>query len=380
MDGAYDIAEKLEEKRLIWLKLNLFGFAFGGLFRIIQYFISDPTVSFIMTTLQIVGSIIWALSLYQLVKIGRKINGDQALQQIFNDELVTLNRLKAMKVGFFAVLITQAILISIALFYSYDGLLAAELTIYVGVCAVLAAFIIYEELLAITLFSMDINEDEFKIWNWKTLTFFHWIINPGTAINELLLGQRIPKVMLIEKNSPRPMMERTYVPCPSCETLHNGSVWSTQNKTAFKNWYGLYCPNCGEIIPCLLNIFSRLLIAITYPLWFWKQEDWKKQWLAKQPARFENLKSTQIEHKKVNWLKMGLVFGGLMFLIMTVFFKGVFLFLTDVKEDYISYFFEDIAIHAVIWLIAGLVFGFLMKYILGKRGMEKVSSTDNPTA
>lgn len=40
----------------------------------------------------------------------------------------------------------------------------------------------------------------------------HWIINPGLVINELILGQTIPKVMLIEREVKKPFYQRTLVP------------------------------------------------------------------------------------------------------------------------------------------------------------------------
>ena len=48
----------------------------------------------------------------------------------------------------------------------------------------------------------------------------HWIINPGLAINELLLGQRVPKTMLIEKDSSKSLQEKTKIPCPHCDMLN----------------------------------------------------------------------------------------------------------------------------------------------------------------
>ncbi len=39
-----------------------------------------------------------------------------------------------------------------------------------------------------------------------------------------------------------------------------------QNRTAFKYWFGLYCTNCGEIIPCLGNGLSFLILVIAFPI------------------------------------------------------------------------------------------------------------------
>ncbi len=69
---------------------------------------------------------------------------------------------------------------------------------------------------------MDNDKSKFKIWIWRNPVMLHWIINPGLAINELLLGQRVPKVSLEDKTIDKPRFEKTMVPCLHCETLHNG--------------------------------------------------------------------------------------------------------------------------------------------------------------
>ncbi len=61
---------------------------------------------------------------------------------------------------------------------------------------------------------MEYDKSKFKIWTWKNLVMLHWIINPALAINELLLGQRIPKIMLIEKDSSKNLQQKTKIPCP----------------------------------------------------------------------------------------------------------------------------------------------------------------------
>ena len=46
---------------------------------------------------------------------------------------------------------------------------------------------------------MKYDKEKYKILGWKNLLILHWIINPGLAFNELIFGQTIPKVMLIER-------------------------------------------------------------------------------------------------------------------------------------------------------------------------------------
>ena len=116
---------------------------------------------------------------------------------------------------------------------------------------------------------MNYDKEKFKMWNWKNPMILHWIINPGLVINDLFLGQTIPKVMLIEREGKKPFYQRSHVPCPHCGTLHSGLKWSSPNKTAFKNWFGYYCDNCKKIIPVQRNLTSLIVLTVTFPIWCW---------------------------------------------------------------------------------------------------------------
>lgn len=182
----------------------------------------------------------------------------------------------------------------------------------------------------------------------------HWILNPGIAINELILGQRVPKTSLVDKTSTKPLFERTFVPCPHCQTLHEVRNWSTENGTAFKNWFGLYCKNCGNIIPCLMNVLSFLILAFTFPIWGWFRTDLKEIWLKKQPKRFKHIDVNKIPNRysRKNWIKTGLTWGPIMFfitLIGSVFFD----------EQEIT--MKTLLLKLVIWVFGGLVFSYFMK-------------------
>ena len=82
---------------------------------------------------------------------------------------------------------------------------------------------------------MEFDKDEYKVYTWENGMVLHWILNPGLAINELILGQRVPKVSLEDRASDKPMIERSFVPCPHSEKIHDGRTWSTQTGTAFKS-------------------------------------------------------------------------------------------------------------------------------------------------
>jgi hypothetical protein len=105
-----------------------------------------------------------------------------------------------------------------------------------------------------------------KLPNW---TLLHWILNPGLAFNELVLGQHVP-ALSVECRECRdyrePYPQRHFVPCPHCQTLHPSYYWSGKN--SFGYWRGMGCPSCGRAIPVLWNVFSLLILAALSPIWF----------------------------------------------------------------------------------------------------------------
>ena len=208
---------------------------------------------------------------------------------------------------------------------------------------------------------MNYDKEKYKIWNWKSPVIIHWILNPGLVINELILGQTIPKVMLIERKGKNPFYQRSLVPCPHCGTLHNGLKWSSQNRTAFKNWFGYYCDNCNQIIPVQRNLTSLIVLTIAFPVWGWFRKTLKQNWLDKQPERYKNL-NLEIPEKKnttKNWLKTGLFLGFFMYIIMTFIFP-----LFEQKQITQKNMLTGIPI----WLIGGLGFGYIMKFWMNRRG------------
>ena len=107
---------------------------------------------------------------------------------------------------------------------------------------------------------------EQSLWS---AVMLHWWLNPGLAVNELLMGQRLPRrVLLCARCQPSSFVghEQGLVPCPSCGKLHPGALWS--GSAAFGNWLGYACPDCEGRIPCLWNATSYLVVIATAPLWF----------------------------------------------------------------------------------------------------------------
>ncbi len=131
---------------------------------------------------------------------------------------------------------------------------------------------------------MQYDKNRFKIQAFPHPSILFWVLFPVLIVNELIFGQRTPKVTLIDKKNDKPQGERCYIPCPHCETLNDGRLWATKGN-AFGHWFGLVCPNCHQIIPCVWNIFSLVILAITFPLWYFPVRFFRHRWIEKEKER-----------------------------------------------------------------------------------------------
>jgi predicted RNA-binding Zn-ribbon protein involved in translation (DUF1610 family) len=146
-------------------------------------------------------------------------------------------------------------------------------------------------------------------------SYWHMLLNPGIAFNELILGQRLPAVSYVCKSCQTGMLDRSYIHCPCCDTFHPGRLWSYGN--AFGNWLGLNCPTCGSEIPSLLGVTSRVL---TYPCQVLLAEGLKPvrskygRWNHNRAkAALTAMKEGRSRaNKPVNYVLMGVLFGGFM--------------------------------------------------------------------
>ena len=180
---------------------------------------------------------------------------------------------------------------------------------------------------------------------------------PMLFLNELMLGNRVPTVFLVDKASDLPIKERTYVPCPHCGTIHDFRTWSNGNGTFYWNWFGYYCPKCGNTIPCIRNWTSQLLIIITFPLWFWWRKALKGKWLKSQPRRFENLDFSRKAHQKFHWRKYGLQFG--MHLYVGIFTIWPIIFDIELSNRWLLFMLVSIPF----FVAGGLFFGYAFKLL-----------------
>ena len=131
---------------------------------------------------------------------------------------------------------------------------------------------------------MQYDKNRFKILALPHPSILLWVLFPVLIVNELIFGQRMPKVTLIDKESDKPEAERRYIPCPHCETLNDARLWWTKGNT-FGHWFGLVCPNCHQIIPAVWNIFSLAILAITFPLWYFPVRFFRHRWIEKEKER-----------------------------------------------------------------------------------------------
>lgn len=212
------------------------------------------------------------------------------------------------------------------------------------------------------------------------LSYWHFILNPGMAFNELILGQRMPQETFVCKSCDLSLADRIYVHCPACGVFHPGRVWSYRN--AFGNWLGYVCPSCGASIPCLWNLTSRLLLTLTAPIWFLPVKHYKTKWLGHQHRRIAQTKTNYIAKesgtpKPINYWLMGALFGVFMFIVFTLFFPLIFLIATN--QFTVSNLFRSMTIAAlsglVVWPIAGLGFAFFVSLTMKKKGDEALHLT-----
>lgn len=203
--------------------------------------------------------------------------------------------------------------------------------------------------------------------------YWHMILNPGLAFNELFLGQREPSELHECQSCALPMVDRSYVHCPSCDTFHSGRIWSYRN--AFGNWLGLVCPKCGGDIPCLWNLTSRLILAVTAPIWWIPVKRYRFKLQQAQRLRIAQSQSGYIDPangaaKKINYVQLGLLWGSFMFgylvliapLIMLV-GKGELNW-----SSYIGLVMHSIDAAVKACVLGGLGFALVMRLMLQRMG------------
>ena len=165
---------------------------------------------------------------------------------------------------------------------------------------------------------MQYDKNRFKVWSLRHPFVLFWVLFPGIMFFELMSGLRLPKVVLVDKES-----DKLYVPCPHCETLNDKGLWAKGN--AFGHWFGLVCPSCHQIIPCLWNIFSLAVLAITFPLWYFPVRFFRHRWIEKERLA-KVLERPLIQAKSINSPLIFLISAfasGVSMWVMWVVFEGL---------------------------------------------------------
>lgn len=208
---------------------------------------------------------------------------------------------------------------------------------------------------------MQYDPKRFTIWTRRHPLILVWVLFPATILNELILGQRIPKVMLTDKESDKPWMERTYVPCPHCETLNDQRLWAKWN--GLGHWFGFVCPSCHQIIPCLWNVWSLAVLAMTFPVWYFPARFFRRRWLAYEKKRVAKvLERPLIQLKVVHWLLIGVFgWGGLtwaLFEVWAVWYYG--------REWDLKTMLESLPM----WMVAGFAWSLWMHFFMNRKGRK----------
>ena len=113
---------------------------------------------------------------------------------------------------------------------------------------------------------------------------------------------------------------------------------------------------------------SAVLLIVTFPFWVWFVKNWKAKWLETQKQKFSKpLKLTTPEY---NWVTQGLSFGLFMFVFMDLIFP---LF------DGEGYHPIKILVGVVIWTLAGLLFGYVMKKLVFNPSKNSQDKTQQAT-
>jgi hypothetical protein len=189
---------------------------------------------------------------------------------------------------------------------------------------------------------MEFDSSKYKVQKLPNLLLVHWVINPGLAVNELVLGQRLPRVMLTDK-----AQDIDYVPCPHCKAMNDADLWSGKN--SFGHWFGIICPECHQKIPSLLNLTSLLVLFFTFPIWIWLRLWGEQKWLEKEKKRFVFSSTKKAKKNRFENFKIGLLFGLFMFCVIS---------LDRYLDDRLNP--ESMLAYAFICIVGAMIFGALM--------------------
>lgn len=196
-----------------------------------------------------------------------------------------------------------------------------------------------------------------EIWQFPKPSYVHWFLNPGLAINEVVLGQRLPKRIYFCIRCDAPLYRRQFVRCSRCHRFQNGMLWGRGN--AFGHWFGLFCPDCGGRIKTHLNLITLVVIALTWIIWWPVWLLVRPRWVSWERQRARKVRNCDVEiEKRVRYWPMGLGFGLWMWIL--------FVLGTIIRARPRTEIIANIVLLPM-WLAAGALFAFVMKRILSKQ-------------
>jgi hypothetical protein len=191
-------------------------------------------------------------------------------------------------------------------------------------------------------------------WKLPHPMLVHWVLNPVLVFNELVLGQRVPRLQLVCETCTGTPASRTFVPCPSCGVMHDARIWSGGN--AYGHWLGFVCPTCSKRIPSLWNLTSLAVLAVTAPLWYLPH-----LYYFRDRPTFTWLRAQPLLKPEDAWWRMGLAYGSLMWAVTSLLPQ-----LLEVSSG-APFRGRDLLIGALLWYSGGLVFGFGMRLMSSRR-------------
>ena len=120
------------------------------------------------------------------------------------------------------------------------------------------------------------------------------------------------------------------------------------------------CPSCHQVIPCLWNIFSLAILAITFPLWYFPARFFRRRWLEIEKKRLAKvLERPLIQVKFIHWLLIGVFgWGGLSWVL----FEG-WQVLDGGEWD-----LKTMLGSLPIWMVGGFVWGLWMHFLMDRKG------------
>jgi hypothetical protein len=200
-----------------------------------------------------------------------------------------------------------------------------------------------------------------KRWSLPHPVLLHWVLNPVLVFHEIVLGQRVPRLQLICNACVGPVGGRTFVPCPSCAVVHDSRLWSGGH--AFGNWLGWVCPTCSKRIPCLWNVASLAVIAITAPLWYLPH-----LYYFRDRPTLRRFRARALFEPSTAWWRLGFAYGSLLWAITSL-IPELLRLLAGEPVDY-----RRLIHAALVWYFAGLIFGFILRLATLRKNREKDST------